>query len=419
MDVAIDRQERGAGLELLVSGRLDAECAGELEHAVAEELRRGHHAIDLDLTKVSFLSSAGIRVLFEIHRAAKAAGGSCLIASASEPVRKVLDLTRLTPILMGHHAAGAGSSTPPPSGTGAAPAGVRDTTPARVVRAGSVQFVGLEMPGSGLLQGRLLASSSQRTPLPRHAFALGIAALADESPLLQRAGEMVAACGAVFYRPPHPFAVVDYLIGTGDLVPEVDSVSGLIWHGLPQGRTGFEPVDDEPAVRFDDLAARILEQTNADVIALVCAAEVQGLVGVELIRPLAEAAGDDRLGSASRDITCRWLSFSREPVFARRTALIVGVASRGQPAEPLSAFTRPLGAGPVQGHFHAIVFPHRPLRRGASDLSATLADLAASVPLAVMHLLPDLQPVLGSGQSELTRGACWFAPLAVAKEAAS
>jgi hypothetical protein len=33
-----------------------------------------------------------------------------------------------------------------------------------------------------------------------------------------------------------------------------------------------------------------------------------------------------------------------------------------------------------------------------------------------MHLLPDRQPVLGSGQSELVRGSCWFAPLAVAGE---
>jgi len=31
----------------------------------------------------------------------------------------------------------------------------------------------------------------------------------------------------------------------------------------------------------------------------------------------------------------------------------------------------------------------------------------------VIHLLYDTQPVLGSGQSELVRGTCWFAPLQV------
>jgi anti-anti-sigma factor len=429
MDVTIERREHGSGVELVVTGRLDAECAGELEHAVAEELRRGHHAIEIDLKRASFLSSAGIRVLFEIHRAAKAAGGSCLISSASEPVRKVLDLTHLTPILMGHHAAtNGGSSAAAAAAAGAAPAAARGKTPAPLVRAGAIQFIGLQAPGSGVLQGRIMGATAAGEPpgrqavrasLPRHAFALGLAALADESPLAARAGEMVAAGGAVFYRPPQSFAVVDYLIGTGDLVPEVDFSAGIVWHGLPQGRAGFEPADDEPAVPLDELVARLLEQSAADVIALVCAAEVQGLVGVELIRPLAEAAGEDRLGSTSCDIARHWLSFSREPVHSRRTALIVGVASRDKPEGALAAFVRPLGTGAVHGHFHAAVFPHRPLRRGAVDLSATITDLSGSIPLAVMHLLPDLQPVLGSGQSELTRGACWFAPLTVARETAS
>jgi hypothetical protein len=68
----------------------------------------------------------------------------------------------------------------------------------------------------------------------------------------------------------------------------------------------------------------------------------------------------------------------------------------------------------VQGHAHAVVFPLRPLKRGAGNLAATVDDLAASEPVAVMHLLGDPQPVLGSGQSELVRGSCWFAPLTLA-----
>jgi anti-sigma B factor antagonist len=422
MDVTIERQDLGETVALVVTGRLDAECAGELGHAVAEELRRGSHAIDLDLTGVSFLSSAGIRVLFEIHRGAKSGGGTCLIAAASEPVRKILDLTRLAPILMGHHAAapaGGGSSTAPAEPRPVGGAAAAET------RAGPILFVGLEPPAAGALRAAVVGSSRALdagfadpapVPIPRHAFALGIGGFADVASLARRAGELVAACGAVFYRPPQPFAVVDYLIGAGDLVPEVQFGTGLVWQGLPGGRAGFEPAEDEPAVPFDELATRLLEQSRADVIALVVAAEVQGLVGVELIRPLAEVDGADRPLSPSRDIASRWLSFSREPVYARRTALLVGVACRGRPAEPLASFVRPLGAGDVHGHFHAVVFPHRPLRRGAVDLAATTADLAASVPLAVMHLLPDRQPVLGSGQSELVRGSCWFAPLAVAGE---
>ena len=224
----------------------------------------------------------------------------------------------------------------------------------------------------------------------------------------------LAACGAVFHRSPQPFAAVDYSLAEGSLVPDVQLASGLIWEGVPGGRAGFEPADDEPAVQFDELAAAVLEQSKADCLAMVVVAEVHGLVGVELIRPLGEATADDHPQTSDPAVAARWLSFSREPVHARHTALIVGVVARGMSTGPVAEFVRPLGVNGPMGHAHAAVFPLRPLKRGPADLATTVEDLAASTPLAVMHLLGDPQPVLGSGQSELVRGCCWFAPLAVA-----
>jgi len=410
MDLTIHRHDRGEGVELAVTGRLDAETAIELAGAVAEELRRGRHEIALDLDGVGFLSSAGIRVLFETHRSAKAAGGTCLIRTASEPIRRVLDLTRLAPILMAGGGGGAAAATP--------------ARAAAALHAAGVTLVGLERPTGGPLHGLLVAASepgaaaARKHAFPRYAFGLGLGALADDAAVATRAGELVAACGAVFHRPPHPFAAVDYLIGTGDLVPEAHLAAGLLWDGLPSGQAGFEPAADAPAVALEDLAAAALEQASADAVALVIAGEIHGLVGAELIRPLAEATATDRPGLPDRDSAGRWLSFSREPVHARRTALIVGVAARGLPAGPLAAFVRPLGQGDLHGHFHAVVFPLRPLRRSAVELAATVADLAGSDPLAVMHLLSDPEPVLGSGRPELVRGAIWFAPLVVREGAA-
>ena len=438
MDISIERRENApdmageAAIELAVKGRIDAETGVELEHAVAEELRRGHHAIRLDCTAVSFLSSAGIRVLFNVHRAAKTAGARCLIGAASEPVARVLELTRLAPILREQQrdeSPGTGGRGQTPSGDALPAVGGQATSD---TRAGRILFVGLESPGSGGLKGDVVGASdavmlgsglgrlddTPSRPVPRHAFGLGLAGLADDS-LATIAGEMLAACGAVFHRAPQPFATVDYSLGEGSLVPSVRLASGLIWEGLPRGRAGFEPADDEPAVRFDELAAALLEQSQADCLALVVVAEVHGIVGVELIRPLAEATATDNPRSRDPAVAARWLSFSREPVHARHTALVVGVVTRGNPAGPLDEFVRPLGPDGPSGHAHAAIFPLRPLKRGAVDLAATVADLAASEPLAVMHLLGDPQPVLGNGQSDFVRGCCWFAPLSVAASSLS
>ena len=414
MELSIDRRETPDALVLAVAGRLDAEHASELARAVDEELRRGHHTIALDLTGCGFLSSAGIRVLFEIHRSSKGVGGSCLIRAASEPIRKVLDLTRLTPLLM---EPAAGQSFVSHTAAHHAPAAVD-------VRCGTVQFIGLEQPGPASLHGRLIGSAdaaisghmpaAERVSLPRHAFALGLAALADAEPLANRAGEMLAACGTAFHRRPQPFSAIDYVAAAGDLVPEVDIAAGLLWEGLPTGRAGFEAADDADAVTIDDLVAAVFEHVAGDTVAIVAVGEVHGLVGAELIRPLVEASAIDRPGSQRREIAARWLSFSREPIHARRTAVVVGVATRGPVTRPLTDFVRPLGTGAMQGHLHATVFPLRPLKRGSGDVVTTIAHIAGAEPLGLLHLLTDPEPVLGSGRSQFVRGRCWFAPLDVA-----
>jgi anti-anti-sigma factor len=419
MEIQIDRVPFEDGVELAVGGRLDAESAGELRQFVAAEVRRGETRISLDLAGVSFLSSAGIRVLFETQREARSAGGECLVRVASGPVRKVLELTRLDQILMRPAAA---------ERNGPAPAAVA----ARDIDALGVRLLGFEHSPGSPLRGRLIGSVAalsgggqgpERLTLGPHAFALGIGAVADDSPPIATAGEAVAACGAIFHRPPRAFAAIDYLIGSGKLVPEVDLLTGFAWEGLPTGRAGFEAVGDAAAVSVADLAAALFEEADCDALVVVVAGEVHGLVTAELIRPLAEATPCDHPLAGSPATAARWLCFSREPVHAGRTAVIVGVVLRsagslaGESNAPLGEFVAPLGRGTVAGHLHAVVFPHRPLKRTAGDPAAVVADLAASEPVAVVHLIADERPLLGSGVSELVRGRCWFAPLSLAEAA--
>lgn len=423
MDLSIERAEEGNLVVLVCTGRLGAETTDELALAVAEELRRGFPAIRLDLAATSFLSSAGIRILFEIQRSTKSAGGSCFIRRASVVVKRVLDLTRLTPILMEPQV-----SEPAGSSAAVATAPSPSADPAAAVAdviCGGVRLLALE-PAAAELRGRLIGSPTAAVAgqarqgtevrIDRHRCGLGLAALADGQPIAARAGELAAIAGAVFHRPPHPHAAIDYIVPTADLVAEVAMLAGLVWDGIPGGRAGFEPAGDEPFVRLDELYEAVLAQTTADTIAVVVAGEVHGLVGAELIRPLAEAGPDDSPVSGTRDRTATWLSFSREPVFARHTAVIVGVVCRDPRGGSLAEFLRAVPGRGFSSHSHAVVFPFRPLRRGGLDLVATVTDLAASSPLAVLHLVADPQPVLGSGRSELFRGGLWFASLAVPSE---
>lgn len=414
MDLSIDAIGGAADrVDLVARGRIDAETAAELEAAVEEQLRQGRHTIRLDLGDVGFLSSAGIRTLFNVHRAAKGAGGSCLVSRASEPIHRVLTLSRLAGLLMepgavdrAGPAAGAADGAPPLAAL-------------RTERVGEIVLVGFDGAAATPLEGIVVGTAgwtSGRGPIdetprnvPREAFGIGIGALADDGPAVTSGGELLAACGSVFVRPPRPFGVPDSLVGSGDLVPSIRVATGLFWEGTPRGHCGFEDAGTGAAT-LDTLLAILLERSGAEAIAVVVVAEVRGLVGVELIRPLAEATADDHPAAGRAEVASRWLSFSREPCHAGRTALVVGVATRAPDAVP-GDFLRPFGG--VSAHLHAAVFPHRPLRRGVTEPARIVAGLGETSPLAVMHLLADPQPVLGSGRPEVVRGACWFAPIEV------
>ena len=55
-------------LELKVVGRLDAFWSGHLANELAEVIREGAHHIRLDLAEVTYLSSAGIRVMLQSYK---------------------------------------------------------------------------------------------------------------------------------------------------------------------------------------------------------------------------------------------------------------------------------------------------------------------------------------------------------------
>ena len=80
-----------------------------------------------------------------------------------------------------------------------------------------------------------------------------------------------------------------------------------------------------------------------------------------------------------------------------------------------SAFFRPIGPGTnARGHFHAAVFPYRPLPKGNVSLRGTISGLLATESArTVMHLLADEREFEGVGQTDLMRGACWVGPLRI------
>lgn len=80
---------------LALEGRLDASSAEDFKNGVQELIRDGRVNIVVDLGAVNFLDSSGLGSLVAALRSVNKLDGDIKLASLQEPVRLIIELTRL------------------------------------------------------------------------------------------------------------------------------------------------------------------------------------------------------------------------------------------------------------------------------------------------------------------------------------
>lgn len=408
----------GETKELKVKGRLDGYWADHLAKALEEEIHGGSHHLLLDLSEVVFLSSAGIRVLVKYYRQLKEIQGSLAVSEASEPVKKVLEISRLTGVLFVHGTSGMSDATPPGPTTAAVPAmSVRleahgaafDVFPCTLEAKLKYRVLG----DPDLLRGcRFRQDSCNTVQFPESSFGIGLGALGDSfEECRARFGEFIAVAGTVAYFPTDGTNVPDYLVAAGASYPDVQVCYGLTCEGQFSKLARFEANNEAGAVTLTQLVESALEIAGAEQTGLVIVAESAGLIGAVLRRP-PTVEGAENAPFKFPQIR-EWLSFTAEPAYTRSLALVTGVVARGGEGA-LAPVLRPLtSATPIAGHFHAAAFSYGPLQKGKIELTKTVKSLFENQTLqGVLHLLSDDRAFAGAGQSQFVRGACWIAPLA-------
>lgn len=395
----ITSQKSGDILVMQLAGRLDASWCETVEKALTAAVRDGEHHLHLDMEKVDYISSAGLRVLFAVYKQLLSIKGSFAIRNPSANVRTVIQMVGIGSLI-----ASGETASSPESEKGRAHASAHAeyeifSCPAAPFR---LEMVGDESFLLGTEQG-----SPDLTRFDKTAFAIGVGALGPHlAENRTRFGEFLAAGGAAAFQPSDGSTRPDFVLSEGQLVPEGHLPLGLVGQGEFSHLVRFAARKEARTVGLSELASTVLELAGTPVAALVAITETSGLVGASLRQSVAGAAAPDRFAFPQiRD----WLSFSAERVFRDSTSLVAGVVAwEGTPFQPL---LRPHGT--VLGHFHAAAFPYRPLQKGRIELAESIAGLFDSHSLqSVLHLLCDPREINGSGESEFFRGALWIAPIA-------
>ncbi|RPG14508.1 MAG: anti-sigma factor antagonist [Phycisphaera sp. TMED9] len=88
--------------------QVDGECVGEsaesLRRACVERFTGGAKDVILDVSKTSLIDSAGLEVLLDLTDLATEQRGRCLLAGPEDPLRSILEITRIADRLEVHDA---------------------------------------------------------------------------------------------------------------------------------------------------------------------------------------------------------------------------------------------------------------------------------------------------------------------------
>lgn len=90
------------GIALIrVRGELDGASAPQLVTAVKDTIGEGCEAVHLDLAGLGFMDSAGLSALLAMHRDWSEHDATIVVVKASEPVRRLFELTGVARLLVG------------------------------------------------------------------------------------------------------------------------------------------------------------------------------------------------------------------------------------------------------------------------------------------------------------------------------
>ncbi|HEX3037308.1 MAG TPA: STAS domain-containing protein [Thermodesulfobacteriota bacterium] len=401
----ITKRQTDNFLELKIKGRLDGYWADHLTSELANVIREGTRQIRLNMAEVTYLSSAGIRVLLQTYKQLKGIQGYFTVSNPSEPVKTVLDLAGFGDLLI--------SEPMTPDIESAKPSEVRQFEKEGIV----YEILDFE-PGASLncqaignpellIGCRFHEEDSYTMTFSDSAFALGVGALGSNfEDCRNRFGEFLSVAGAVAYLPTDGTNVPDYMLSTGGYIPEVNILYGAACEGKFTWVIHFEREKDSGAATLTKIVNACLEHSGSNIIGIAMIAESAGIVGAALRRsPTIQTSST---APFSHPEIREWLSFTPERVYTQSLCLIVGIAARTE--HPILApMVRPLGKEPSPlGHFHATVFPYRPLKRNDIDLKTIVATLFETENVQdLLHLLSDDREIIGIGQSEFIRGTCW------------
>ncbi len=400
----LTHEQHGSSLYIKANGRLDASWAEFFTDALLTHIRHGHHSLVLDVAEMPFLSSAGIRAMLRVYKELRTVNGELTVVNATSFVANTLITTGFQSWLSEepyNYNAQAQAQAQSQAEKGTQAEIDENTFPVSPGASLVIDRVTNWQPWQVVTQDKIRHISFSPTD-----FALGIGCTAEQSNTQNSGyGEFLVVAGHVIYQPPEEKLRPDYLLAEGNFSPELLVIQSMVCRGEMAFLTRFAPDILHQAYSISHLAEMVLNKTQSAAVGFVILGEIEGLVGATLIQSPDKLTHDQVIGFPE---IRNWLSFCGERAYSGQLALMFGIVRNGDPDSNGSNTKQ----STASHHVHAAVFPYQPLQNGMIDLAGSVDKiLNGPPPMAVLHLINDTRPLASLGESSLTRGACWYAPI--------
>lgn len=97
MSVEIREEKKGKTTIFWLAGRLDSATSPKIEEKIMNSISNGSSDVILEFSSLSYISSAGIRVLVHCHKELEKKHGHIFLVAVPKPIENVLYITGFLP----------------------------------------------------------------------------------------------------------------------------------------------------------------------------------------------------------------------------------------------------------------------------------------------------------------------------------
>lgn len=391
-----------------MSGRLDAHWADYVDKVLDKEVKAGHYIFIFDLSRLNYISSAGLGIFLRLKKKLELVNGSVVFTELSEFTKKIFKISNFHQLFQIYGSVSEAETAI----LDAAKSGSKKEN-AEFLEQNTANYLYQIMrqePTALVIDGSIKKLSGAQyseidmvqKPLSDLNYAIGIGSLGDKYEEVKNTfGEMLVLNHNVFYLPTDGSEVPDFLI-TEQLESGVNvcTLFNVAFQGNFNLVVRFKAKDRGIGISLNDVYKSLFAicermESFKGLIAIVLCAETVGLLGASLKKsPISENVSHDGLDILAKENLKEWLHFPAELHHKNKTICAVGLSLESENEANFSntlihsLFHVSNNKPDILSHNHGSIFDFMPLTPNSFDIEEEISKVIQnSKCVAVQHLL--------------------------------